>query len=151
VVERSLSMAKYVLRACVQHKMDTQLRLMAIWINFCWARSTKEYYCHPLPKFGNDCQPASAHLLFSYNFFKQFFKCQYFTILQVSIFYNSKSVKILQFYKCQNFAIFKLRSTTEQMPALIDDWLGFATLERSFLFEESILAVKEKSKTKQSK
>jgi hypothetical protein len=55
------------------------------------------------PKLGNDCQPCALvpptpaiHFCHTH-FFKQFYKCQNFTILKVSKFYNSKSVKILQF------------------------------------------------------
>jgi hypothetical protein len=86
----------------------------------------KNAIINPTPQFGNHYQPragarSSAIDIFPYIFFKQFYKCQNFTILQcqnftilqvskfynstVSKFYNSTSVKILQFYRRQNFTI----------------------------------------------
>jgi hypothetical protein len=52
------------------------------------------------------CAPTRARLrnyFFLYDFFSN----------------NSTSAKTLQFYKCKFFSIFKLRSTTEQMPPLV--------------------------------
>jgi hypothetical protein len=60
--------------------------------------STKEHYHHPPPEFGNDCQPlagarASAfHIPFIQFFFKQFYKCLIFTILEVSKFFILKAL-----------------------------------------------------------
>jgi hypothetical protein len=96
---------------------------------FVQRRSTKERCClSPPPKkmetIISRVQPCQRKL----HFFIQYYKCQNFTILQVS-----KCVKMcqnftilqvskfyLQFYKCHFFTIFKLCSTTEQMPALVN-------------------------------
>jgi hypothetical protein len=52
--------------------------------------------------------PAHARLHAQRVFFIQLFKCQNFTIMKVSKFYNYESVKILQFYKCRNFTILQV-------------------------------------------